>query len=360
MSIKLLFIDDDFDYLPFFERAFHKKMPKDKYDLKLSSNATKALELVRNENNFDIIMCDVNMPEMDGLSFLSEIKRIDPILKVVMISASNDLTNIRRAMNKDAFDFIIKPINFEDLESTLTSTYEYIINQREAKRALDQSIETIHRTLEQTIKVISTIGELRDPYTAGHQLRVAQLAKAIAQEMNCTEEQCYWIYVAGLMHDIGKICIPTEILCRPGGVSLHELELIRDHAEAGYSILKDIDFPWPIAQIVHQHHERINGSGYPLGLKDDAISLEAKIISVADTVEAISSFRPYRPAMGINKSLEIINNEKGTLYDNNVVETCIRVIEEKGFKFEYNMQFSTVGLADLKQALIKHANKKIE
>lgn len=360
MAIKLLFIDDDLDFHPLFERSFQKKMPHKKYDLTLIQSATKALELIRSHNNFDIIMCDVNMPEMDGLSFLSEIKKIDPIIKVIMISASQDLLNIRKAMNKDAFDFIIKPIDFDDLESTLTSTYEYIVNQREAKRALDQSVEIIHRTLEQTIQVISTIGELRDPYTAGHQLRVAQLASAIAKEMDCNKEQCYWIYVAGLMHDIGKICIPTEILCRPGGVSLHELELIRDHAETGYSILKGIEFPWPVAEIVHQHHERINGSGYPRGLKGNDIFLESRIISVADTVEAISSFRPYRPAMGITKGLEVINHEKGTLYDEKVVDICTRIVQDKGFKFEYNMQFSTVGLADLKQELIKHAQKKAE
>lgn len=324
----------------------------------MTSSATEALDMIRKDGDYEIILSDVNMPEMDGISFLSEIKKIDPLLKVVMISASQDLTNIRKAMNKDAFDFIIKPIDFDDLESTLSSTYEYILNQREAKRALDASVQVIHRTLEQTIQVISTIGELRDPYTAGHQLRVAQLANAIAEELGCSKDQCYWIYVAGLMHDIGKICIPTEILCRPGGVSLHELELIRDHAEAGYHILKGIEFPWPVADIVHQHHERLNGSGYPLGLSADQIRLESKIIAVADTVEAVSSFRPYRPAMGIDKGIEIINKEKGTFYDEVVVNTCTRLVLSKGFRFEYNMRFSTVGLSDLKEELTKRSVKK--
>jgi len=352
MPIKLLFIDDDLEFHPLFKTHFQKKMPKDKYELILSHNALHALELITTEKNFDIVLCDVYMPEMDGLHFLSEIKKIDPFLKVIMVSASQDIKNMRKAMNKDAFDFILKPIDFEDLEATLTKTYEYILGQREAKQALDRSIEIVHRTLEQTIHVISTIGELRDPYTAGHQLRVAQLANSIAKELSCDEEQCYWIYVAGLVHDIGKICIPTEILCRPGGVSLHELELIRDHAEAGYNILKDIEFPWPVAKIVRQHHERLNGSGYPIGLTAKDILIEAKIISVADTVEAISSFRPYRPAMGIEKGLEVIIKEKGVLYDEKIVDACLSIVKQKGFKFEYNMKFSTQGLSDIKKALV--------
>ncbi len=358
MSIKLLFIDDDKEFHPLFKHSFTNKMPEGKYELLMIDSALAALELIKSIPDFDIILCDVNMPQMDGLTFLSEVKKIDPIIKVIMISASQDISSIRKAMNKDAFDFIIKPIDFEDLEATLTKTYDYILNQREAKRALDHSIEVIQKTLEQTIQVISTIGELRDPYTAGHQLRVAQLANSIAKEMNCPEEQCYWTYVAGLMHDIGKICIPTEILCRPGGVSLHELELIRDHADAGYQILKGIEFPWPVADIVHQHHERLNGTGYPQGLKSEKICLEAKIISVADTVEAVSSFRPYRPAMGIEKGLEIINKEKGSLYDEEIVAACNRVFNERGFHFEYNMRFSTLGLADLKDELTKRSVHK--
>ena len=358
MSIKLLFVDDDTELHPLFKHSFTKKMPGEKYELLMIDSAPKALEIIRSTPGIDIVLCDVNMPEMDGLTFLSEIKKIDPIIKVIMISASQDISNIRKAMNKDAFDFIIKPIDFEDLEATLTKTYDYIVNQREAKRALDHSMEMIQKTLEQTIQVISTIGELRDPYTAGHQLRVAQLANSIAKELNCTEEQCYWIYVAGLMHDIGKICIPTEILCRPGGVSLHELELIRDHADAGYQILKGIEFPWPVADIVHQHHERLNGTGYPLGLKAEGIRIEAKIISVADTVEAVSSFRPYRPAMGIEKGLEIINKEKGSLYDEEIVDACNRVIKDRGFNFEYNIRFSTIGLSDLKDELTKRSVRK--
>ena len=181
---------------------------------------------------------------------------------------------------------------------------------------------------------MSKIIEAKDPYTAGHQQRVSQLAAAVAKELNLSQDKVEGIRVASLIHDIGKIGLPTEILSKPTKLTDIEFNLIKEHSQKGYDILKSIDFSYPIARIVLQHHERLNGSGYPNNLKGDEIILEAKIIGVADVVEAISSHRPYRPALGIDKALEEIIQNRGTLYDPEVVNACLRLFKEKGFKFK--------------------------
>ncbi len=190
------------------------------------------------------------------------------------------------------------------------------------------------RALEGTISALATAIEKRDPYTAGHQRRVAELAKEIAKEMKLPDDTVQCIYLASLLHDIGKISVPSEILSKPSRLNNPEYELIKFHPTVGYEILKDIDFPWPIAEAVLYHHERLDGSGYPSGLKNGEIPIEARVIAVADVVEAISSHRPYRPALGMEKALKEIEKNKGRLYDPEVVDACIRVIKEKGFRWK--------------------------
>lgn len=190
------------------------------------------------------------------------------------------------------------------------------------------------RALEGTISALATAIEKRDPYTAGHQRRVAELAREIAKEMKLPDDTVQCIYLASLLHDIGKISVPSEILSKPSRLNNPEYELIKFHPTVGYEILKDIDFPWPIAEAVLYHHERLDGSGYPNGLKNGEIPIEARVIAVADVVEAISSHRPYRPALGMEKALKEIEKNKGRLYDPEVVDACIRVIKEKGFRWK--------------------------
>ena len=190
----------------------------------------------------------------------------------------------------------------------------------------------LKKSIEDVIYTIGKITETRDPYTSGHQLKVSKLSTAIAQEMKLPPDKIEGIRIASLVHDIGKISIPSEILSKPSKLSEIEDKLIKNHSQIGYDILKSIDFPYPVAQIVLQHHERLNGSGYPQGLKGDDILLEAKIIAVADVIEAMSSHRPYRPALGINKALEEIYQNQGILYDPEVVNACIRLFKEKNFK----------------------------
>jgi putative nucleotidyltransferase with HDIG domain len=203
-----------------------------------------------------------------------------------------------------------------------------------AEESVKQSRQELKKTLDATIETISRIAETRDPYTSGHQQRVSQLSIRIAREMHLSQEQIETIRIAALIHDIGKISIPSEILTKPGKLSDIEFSLIKSHSQTGYDILKGIDFPYPIIQIILQHHERNNGLGYPNRLTGDEILLEAKIIGVADVVEAMSSHRPYRPALGVEAALEEITKNKGILYDPEVVDVCIELFREKGFKFE--------------------------
>ena len=185
-----------------------------------------------------------------------------------------------------------------------------------------------------TIQALEITSEFRDPYTSGHERRVARLACVIAKKMDFSDFQVEGIRVAGILHDIGKISVPVEILSRPGKISEPEFNIIKLHPQVGYEILKSVDFSWPIPEIILQHHERMNGSGYPLGLSKDKIRLEAKILGVADVVEAMASHRPYRPALGIDRALVEISEYKGILYDEQVVDTCVRLFENKEFSFE--------------------------
>ncbi len=197
-----------------------------------------------------------------------------------------------------------------------------------------QAEEGLKKTMDATIETVSKIVEVKDPYTAGHQQRVSQLATAIAKELNLSPDKVEGIRIASLIHDIGKISVPTEILSKPTALSDIEFSLIKGHSQIGYDILKSIDFPWPVEEIVLQHHERLNGSGYPQGLKADKIMTEAKIIGLADVVEAMSSHRPYRPALGIDAALEGISKNRGILYDPEVVDACLKLFKKKGFKFK--------------------------
>ena len=209
-----------------------------------------------------------------------------------------------------------------------------ITERKNTEEQLKESFKKLQKTMEDSISAISLVTEARDAYTAGHQRKVSKLAVALAEEMGFPQDKIEGIKIAALIHDVGKINLPAEILSKPGKLSEIEFNLIKNHSQIGYDILKKIDFLWPIAEIVLQHHEKINGSGYPRGLKGDEILLEARIICVADVVEAMSSHRPYRPAKGIDAALEEISQNRGILYDPEVVDVCLRLFKEKGFKFE--------------------------
>lgn len=223
-----------------------------------------------------------------------------------------------------------------DNENHIVATMAVIHDISEKKKMeadLKDSLEKTSRILDGTVQSLGSAMEKRDPYTAGHQQRVAQLACALAGEIGgIATERLKGIWIAALLHDIGKLYVPAEILTRPGHLSWIEFELVKGHAEAGFEILKDIEFYWPVPLIVRQHHERLDGSGYPAGLKGDNILFEARILGVADIVEAMSSHRPYRPGKGIESALEEITKARGTAYDPSVVDACLAVFRN-GFNF---------------------------
>jgi len=209
-----------------------------------------------------------------------------------------------------------------------------ITQRRQAEETLKNTLESLRKAFGTTIQVMVAAVEVRDPYTAGHQLRVADLARAIATEMGLPQDTIEGIRMAGSIHDIGKLSVPAEILSKPTKLSDIEFSLIKGHARKGYEMLKDIESPWPLAEIVYQHHERMDGSGYPRNLKGDEILMEARIMAVADVVEAMASHRPYRPAVGIDAALKEIEGNRGVLYDADVVDVCLRLFREKGFQFK--------------------------
>jgi len=221
-----------------------------------------------------------------------------------------------------------------ELLDQLSADLAYGIEAISGRRQHEMDLERLARIMESTILALVATVEKRDPYTAGHERRVAQLSVAIAGELNLSAERIRGLELAAMIHDIGKIEIPAEILSRPGKLNEIEYSLVKSHPQAGYEILKNIDFPWPIAQIVQQHHEKLDGSGYPKGLRGDEILLESRILSVADVVEAISSHRPYRPGWGIDVALGEVIKARNIQYDAVVVDACVRLFREKGFHLQ--------------------------
>jgi PAS domain S-box-containing protein/putative nucleotidyltransferase with HDIG domain len=207
-----------------------------------------------------------------------------------------------------------------------------ITARKRAAKQLEYTLERLRKAVGATIQVLASAVETRDPYTAGHQIRSADLARAIAAEMGLPQNQIDGVRMAGSIHDIGKLSVPAEILSKPTKLSELEFSLIKEHAVKGFEMLKDVQSPWPLAEIVYQHHERMDGSGYPRGLKGEEILMEARILVVADVVESMASHRPYRPARGIDAALDEILKNSGILYDAAVADACRRLFLEKGFQ----------------------------
>jgi PAS domain S-box-containing protein len=207
-----------------------------------------------------------------------------------------------------------------------------ISEKKRSEEQIKRYVQQLRTAFMQTVELAMSMSEMRDPYTAGHERRVAEIAVAIGAELGFDAPRQEGLRVAGYLHDVGKITVPTEILAKPGKLTEIEFQLIRGHAQAGYDVLKNVEFPWPVAQVALQHHERIDGSGYPLGLKGDVMLLESRIMAVADVVEAMSSHRPYRPGLGIDKALAEIERGLGTAYDADVADACLRLFREKRYQ----------------------------
>ena len=364
-AFRILAVDDDTTILDLYERIL---CPENSTNIPTPFNVTScaqgvdAVDAVKrslDENSpYALIFLDLNMPPgPDGQWTAEEIHRLDPDINIVMVTGyrSTNIDDVVQNYNfSDKLLYLQKPFHRQEIIQfataltakwqaekkllTLHSELENLIEKRTAElvqsnKLLRDEIENRKKVMHATITAIALTVEKRDPYTSGHQQRVAQLAEAIARQMGLSDDQVEGVSMAAAIHDIGKISLPAEILAKPVRLTDIEMSLIQVHSRAGYDILRGIEFPWPIADIVLQHHERMNGSGYPQGLAGEDILLEARIVGVADVVETMASHRPYRPSMGIDKALEEIETNKGVLYDPRVVETCLTLLSEKGFSF---------------------------
>lgn len=311
----------------------------------------------------DVILLDVQMPEMDGYEVCRRLKEADsPVARtpVIMVTAVDTETRHKvKGLDSGADAFLTKPIDEVELVAQvkvalrMKSAEEALVRDRDNLEArvqqrnleLQQALERMQELLEGTIRTISAAVEARDPYTAGHQRRVTQLACALVREMGLDRDTLERVFISASIHDIGKISVPSEILAKPGMLMRSEMAIVRTHAEVGHHILQAIPFHWPLADIVLQHHERLDGSGYPKGLKGEEIHMESRILAVADVVEAMSSHRPYRPALGEQAALQEIVANRGKLYDEPVVAAAVSLFDKGSFAFDQ-------GLADVRSIFL--------
>jgi len=375
---RILVVDDDSTILDLYQRILNPTNPLPflpNFEITSCSQGDAAVDSVRRstEENapFALTFLDLNMPPgPDGQWTAKHIHRLDPSINIVVVTGyrttlSSEVVN--RASISDKLLYLQKPFHPQEIIQFATalsakwkaerqllalhSDLEALVEKRTAELVqsnkllkteidngkrmqleLQDSFENLKKVMNATVQAISTTIEKRDPYTSGHQQRVADLSRTIAREIGFSENEIEGIYIAAAIHDIGKISLPAEILSKPVQLSDIEISLIQAHSQTGYDILKGIKFPWPIAEIVLQHHERLDGSGYPRGLAGNDILMAARIIGVADVVETMASHRPYRPSMGIDKALEEVTQNKGVLYESLVVDACLKIFNTKGFQ----------------------------
>jgi response regulator RpfG family c-di-GMP phosphodiesterase len=314
------------------------------YHCSFARDAKEARRILK-EKEFELLFCDVNMPGESGLDLIKEIARYFPQTAFVMISGMDDPLISHAAIDMGAYGYILKPFGANELMINAKNALrrrmleiQHKLHREELEREVRSRtlklVETMNRLQRAFEGVTESFGlalEARDPYTAGHQRRVAQIATAIGIQMGLSEKEVEGINLSSLIHDIGKIYVPAEILAKPTRLTHTEFQLMKEHSRVGYGIMKNIEFPWPIAETIYQHHERMDGTGYPRGLKGNETLTAARVIAVADVVEAMASHRPYRPALGIDKALEELLKNKGVLYDLDVVKACLTVYEKKAF-----------------------------
>jgi putative two-component system response regulator len=331
---KVLVIDDDQQMLDLICTA----LKRHGFDLYAASNGEKGVELFKKENP-SIILTDINMPEITGIEILKIIKKINPITQVIVFSGVGTTTDVIEALRLGASDYLVKPFNIGLLIHTVgrcVERHELIMERIERKDTLERLVRertaALTNTFYETVKALGLLTEKRDPYTAGHQQRVALLATGIGRKLSLTEKEIEIINVAGLLHDIGKVAVPVELLVKPSKLRTPEIQLMKLHPQIGYDIIKDIPFVESLGKdvsiIVLQHHERLDGTGYPGGLTDDELELESKILSVSDVIEAMSFHRPYRAAFDMATTKAELIEKSGISYCPECVDACIQLIEE--------------------------------
>lgn len=317
------------------------------YDVTLAEDAEEALSLL-DGGAFDVVVSDIIMPGLSGVDLLRIMQEKFPNVLVLLITGDPSVQTAVDAMRAGAADFLSKPISRLDLLKTVQQAVR-MKSMRDRNQQLERQNQAYQENLEGMVRertakldmtvrgiieAMSKLVEVRDPYTAGHERNVANLARSIALRMGESQYFVETVYFSGLVHDLGKISVPAEILSFPGKLTDEVMAIVRLHPETAYEILRKVDFPWPLADVVRQHHERLDGSGYPLGIKGDEILAEARILAVADVVESMASRRPYRAACGVDAALQEVQDFSGTHYDEQVVRACVGLFQEDGYKID--------------------------
>ncbi len=322
---RILFVDDNPNFL-----ASIRRLLGSNYSITTADSGEQALELIGQQEPFAVIVSDLKMPNMDGITFLAKAKDISPNSVRILFTGYANLENAIAAVNNGyVFRILTKPCQEEDIKRAVDAS----LDQHRMLRAHSELeyLRKIGKAMEGIIFGFSALVEARDPYTAGHQRRVADLSAVLAQRLGMDRDRTQGLRMAAMVHDIGKLYVPAEFLNKPGKLSSAEFSIIKNHSQVGSDILSPVEFPWPLSEIVLQHHERLDGSGYPQGLRGDQLLDEAKIIAVADVVEAMAFDRPYRPGKGLDAALDEVEHNAGTLYDRDVVQACLNMFRNEGF-----------------------------
>jgi putative nucleotidyltransferase with HDIG domain len=354
----ILIVDDEDSILNVFKRI----LADGDYEIHTASNGLEGLNKLHTaQRPYSLIISDQKIPMMSGVQFFTQAKDIFPDAVRILLTGYADTAAVIDAINKGGVHlYFTKPWHEEELLLHIKQSFSKVEILQENKRLIEliknknDELLKLNKTLEKRtkdktddllaqaeklkesykksqiildgiVKTLSKIIETRDPYTSGHEDQVARIACKIAKEMKLSEEQIAAIRVAATLHDIGKISVPSEILTKPGRLSDLEREIIKTHCKVARDIIINIEFPYPVAEIIFQHHERMDGSGYPRGLKGDKIAIEARIIGTADVIDAMASYRPYRPALGVDAAIEEIIKFRGIIYDSTVVDACLKI-----------------------------------
>ncbi len=319
-GLSLLYVEDDDEIRGHLAKFLGRRVKK----LDAAANGREGLALFE-DHHHDVVVTDIKMPEMDGLEMASRIRDSYRDVPIIVITAFSDRDYLMRAIDLGIDRYVTKPIDPDALVEAIYAGSRGRLQQREFERLRAHMLDI----LEQTVMALARSIEKRDPYTDGHQKRVAQLAVAIATEMGLPAATIDGLRLGAMVHDVGSVQVPADILCKAGALQEVERRLVRMHAAAGADILSGVPFPWPVAKMVRQHHERLDGSGYPDGIKGSDILLEARIIAVADVFEAMTTHRPYRTAKGHDEAIGELRAGAGGRYDPQVVAACLRVLERQ-------------------------------
>ncbi len=309
------------------------------HEVVAAADGVEAWEAIRRDPP-DVVVSDIMMPRMDGYQLLRNVRETPDFqgIPVILITAKPGLEAKLKGLEHGADSYLTKPVNIRELDARIRNLVAVRSFQQTRLRLgeLEErrlGFERLRRALDATVQAVATVIEMRDTYTAGHQKRVDHLAQALGAEMGLSADRLEGLHTAAIIHDIGKIAIPAEILSKPSKLTATEFSWIQTHPKAGHDIIKDIEFPWPVGRMILEHHERLDGTGYPNRRKGQEILLESRILSVADVVEAMSSHRPYRPAVGTDAALAEISEKRGAAFDPDVCDACLRLFRDKGYKF---------------------------